>query len=58
VCTCSSPHPPAETIRGYFKQLREAIALRLVDHVFPNGERSKWWMLFAKRKFMNKELTR
>lgn len=49
---------PAETIRGYFKQLREAIALRLVDHVFPNGERSKWWMLFAKRKFMNKELSR
>lgn len=51
--------PPAlETIRGYLKQLREAIALRLVDHVFADGTRSKWWMLFAKRKFMNKELTR
>ncbi|ETK82997.1 hypothetical protein F441_11963 [Phytophthora nicotianae CJ01A1] len=48
----------AETIRGFFKQLREAIAFRLVDEVFPNGEKSKWWMLFAKRKFMNKELSR
>ncbi|KAG6609505.1 Actin-related protein 2/3 complex subunit 3 [Phytophthora cinnamomi] len=48
----------AETIRAFFKQLREAIAFRLVDEVFPNGEKSKWWMLFAKRKFMNKELSR
>ncbi|KAF1779037.1 Actin-related protein 2/3 complex subunit 3 [Phytophthora cactorum] len=48
----------AETIRGFFKQLREAIAFRLVDEVFPNGEKSKWWMFFAKRKFMNKELSR
>uniref|UniRef100_A0AAV1TIB7 Actin-related protein 2/3 complex subunit 3 n=1 Tax=Peronospora matthiolae TaxID=2874970 RepID=A0AAV1TIB7_9STRA len=48
----------AETIRGFLKQFREAIAARLVDEVFPNGEKSKWWMLFAKRKFMNKELLR
>ncbi|RLN47253.1 hypothetical protein BBJ28_00002358 [Nothophytophthora sp. Chile5] len=47
-----------ETIRGFLKQLREAIAFRLVDEVFPNGEKSKWWMFFAKRKFMNKELSR
>ena len=47
-----------ETIRGFLKQFREAIAARLVDEVFPNGEKSKWWMLFAKRKFMNKELLR
>jgi len=47
-----------ETIRGFFKQLREAIAFRLVDEVFPNGEKSTWWMFFAKRKFMNKELSR
>ncbi|KAJ0394278.1 hypothetical protein P43SY_000579 [Pythium insidiosum] len=49
----------AETIRGYLKQLREAIAFRLPDEVYgADGARSKWWMLFAKRKFMNKELTR
>lgn len=48
----------AETIRGFLKQLREAIASRLVDQVFANGEKSKWWMFFAKRKFMNKELVR
>lgn len=47
-----------ETIRAYFKQLREAIAMRLPDEVFADGSRSKWWMFFAKRKFMNKELTR
>ncbi|RLN87189.1 hypothetical protein BBJ28_00002823 [Nothophytophthora sp. Chile5] len=47
-----------ETIRSFLKQLREAIAFRLVDEVFPNGEKSKWWMFFAKRKFMNKELSR
>jgi actin related protein 2/3 complex subunit 3 len=46
-----------ETIRGFLKQLRESIATRLVDHVYgPDGVRSKWWMLFSKRKFMNKEL--
>lgn len=48
----------AETIRSYLKQLREAIAFRLPDEVYANGTRSKWWMFFAKRKFMNKELTR
>lgn len=48
----------SDTIRGYFRQLREAIALRIVEKVFtPEGTKSKWWMLFAKRKFMNKELT-
>lgn len=47
-----------ETVRAYLKQLREAIALRLPDEVFADGSRSKWWMFFAKRKFMNKELQR
>jgi actin related protein 2/3 complex, subunit 3 len=47
-----------ETIRGFLKQLREAIALRLPEEVYADGTRSKWWMLFAKRKFMNKELSR
>nr|CCA19718.1 actinrelated protein 2/3 complex subunit 3 putative [Albugo laibachii Nc14] len=46
----------AETIRSYLKQLREAIAARLPEIVYPDNKRSKWWMLFAKRKFMNKEL--
>lgn len=32
--------------------------MRLPDEVYADGSRSKWWMLFAKRKFMNKELTR
>ncbi|RHY50135.1 hypothetical protein DYB34_013189 [Aphanomyces astaci] len=46
-----------ETARGYLKQLREAISTRLIDQVFADGTtKSKWWMFFAKRKFMNKEM--
>ncbi|CAK4076443.1 unnamed protein product [Aphanomyces euteiches] len=45
-----------ETIRGYLKQLREAVAMRLIELVFADGTKSKWWMFFAKRKFMNKEM--
>ncbi|EQC39593.1 hypothetical protein SDRG_03027 [Saprolegnia diclina VS20] len=47
-----------ETTRGYLKQLRETLAMRLIELVYVDGSRSKWWMLFAKRKFMNKELTK
>jgi actin related protein 2/3 complex subunit 3 len=46
----------SETIRGYLKQLREALAMRLIEIVYVDGTRSKWWMFFSKRKFMNKEL--
>lgn len=38
------------------KQLREVLASRLIERVYASGEQSKWWMFFAKRKFMNKEL--
>lgn len=47
-----------ELIRGYFKQLRECIVIRLVKMVFVDNAKSKWWMYFSKRKFMNKELTK
>lgn len=47
-----------ETIRGFFKQLRESLASRLIERVYADGTRSKWWAFFAKRKFMNKELLR
>ena len=38
------------------KQLREALAPRLIDAVYnPDGTQNKHWMAFNKRKFLNKE---
>mmetsp|Transcript_145991 Transcript_145991/g.254881 ORF Transcript_145991/g.254881 Transcript_145991/m.254881 type:complete len:176 (-) Transcript_145991:601-1128(-) len=48
----------AELWRSYVKQLREEVGLRLCDLVYAEPEEgglpSKWWMMFAKRKFLNK----
>ena len=42
-----------ETIRGYFKQLREETSLRMLDRLYnEDGSPNKWWMAFSKRKFM------
>ncbi len=44
--------------RSFLKQLREALAARLVDKVFGGADvamTSKFWLSFAKRKFLNKE---
>lgn len=54
--------PPAtaqegELCRSYLKQLREEMGRRLVSKVYDvNGTPSKFWIVFAKRKFMNKQL--
>ena len=47
----------AEQLRLLFRQLREALVPRLLDRVFsgPEGQASKHWLMFAKRKFMGKE---
>jgi len=45
-----------DTVRLYFKQLRGAIATRLADRIFDGDMKNKWWMMFSKRKFMNKVL--
>ena len=43
-----------ETMRSYFKQLREETGLRMLDRVYDeDGNPNKWWMQFCKRKFMN-----
>ncbi len=45
-----------ETLRTYFRQLREGLAPRLLDRVFnEDGSPNKHWMAFAKKKFMGKE---
>jgi actin related protein 2/3 complex subunit 3 len=45
-----------EACRSYFIHLRNECAKRLADEVFDrensNGEMSKWWKCFQKRKFM------
>lgn len=55
----STPATSAERdqIKLYFKQLRTAVVKRLPAYLYTDtGEPNKWWMAFAKRKFMNKEL--
>ncbi|CAM6105373.1 unnamed protein product [Calypogeia fissa] len=44
----------AELFRSYLKQAREETSGRLISRVYkPNGRPNKWWLAFAKRKFMN-----
>jgi hypothetical protein len=57
------PAPPAaraEAVRTYLRQLRETAVVRLVPAVFattePGAGPSKHWLMFAKRRFMNREL--
>lgn len=46
----------AESLRAYMKQLREAVVPRLLDRIFnDDGTPNKHWMLFSKRKFLNRE---
>lgn len=54
----SAPANKAESdlFRGYYRQLREETANRVLELCFiPNqpDKFNKWWMCFAKRKFMN-----
>ena len=47
----------AELCRGYLKQMREEVGRRLVAKVYGEDDTpSKFWIVFAKRKFMNKAL--
>ncbi|EDV46456.2 uncharacterized protein Dere_GG18204 [Drosophila erecta] len=48
-----------ELMRQYFQQLRQETGIRLVEKVFDtkNGAPSKWWLSFAKKKFMGKSLS-
>lgn len=49
----------ADLLRQYFQQLRQETGSRLVEKVFdtPDGKPSKWWLCFAKRRFINYTLT-
>lgn len=44
----------AELLRNYLKQIREEASGRLLSVAYKsNGTPNKWWLAFAKRKFMN-----
>ncbi|XP_037441105.1 actin-related protein 2/3 complex subunit 3-like [Triticum dicoccoides] len=44
----------AELLRNYLKQIREETSGRLLNCAYrSNGTPNKWWLAFAKRKFMN-----
>ena len=47
----------AEFARAYLRQLREEVGRRLVPKVYDAaGEPSKFWLVYAKRRFLNKSL--
>uniref|UniRef100_A0A453T150 Actin-related protein 2/3 complex subunit 3 n=1 Tax=Aegilops tauschii subsp. strangulata TaxID=200361 RepID=A0A453T150_AEGTS len=44
----------SELLRNYLKQIREETSGRLLNCAYrANGTPNKWWLAFAKRKFMN-----
>jgi len=48
----------ADQMKGYLQQVRHETGERLLDRVFDEtGKPSKWWICFAKRKFMEKSLS-
>jgi len=48
----------ADFLRAYLTQLRQEVGLRVCDKVYgEDGKPSKWWLCFAKKKFMDKSLS-
>lgn len=46
-----------ELLRSYLSQFRQELALRLLAHVYAQGDTpSKHWLAFSKRRFMNLSL--
>ncbi|XP_059479432.1 actin-related protein 2/3 complex subunit 3 [Neocloeon triangulifer] len=48
----------ADLMRQYLQQLRQETGVRVCERVFSteDGRPSKWWLCFAKKKFMDKAL--
>lgn len=49
----------ADLLRQYLTQIRQETGNRLIEKVFntPDGKPNKWWMCFAKKRFMEKSLS-
>jgi actin related protein 2/3 complex, subunit 3 len=41
-----------DQMKNYLTQLRTELGGRLIERVYVDGTASKWWMCFAKKKFM------
>nr|XP_023014652.1 actin-related protein 2/3 complex subunit 3 [Leptinotarsa decemlineata] len=47
-----------ELMRTYLTQVRQEVGSRVCEKVFgDDGKPSKWWLCFAKKKFMDKSLS-
>lgn len=57
----AKPISPAEAdlMKQYLLQVRQETGLRVCEKVFSteDGKPSKWWLCFAKKKFMDKSLS-
>lgn len=56
----SKPGSPTEAdlMRQYLLQIRQETGTRICDKVYgEDGKPSKWWLCFAKKKFMDKSLS-
>ncbi|XP_037040553.1 actin-related protein 2/3 complex subunit 3-B-like [Bradysia coprophila] len=56
----AKPSSPADSdlMRQYLQQIRQETGIRVCDKVFgEDGKPSKWWLCFAKKKFMEKSLS-
>lgn len=48
----------ADLMRQYLQQIRQETGIRVCEKVFgEDGKPSKWWLCFAKKKFMEKSLS-
>lgn len=53
-----STRQEAEVLKQYLSQVRQELAQRLLARLYEGGAEkpSKWWLSFAKRRFMGKQL--
>ncbi|RKP07079.1 ARP2 3 complex 21 kDa subunit [Thamnocephalis sphaerospora] len=56
VYSSPSSKADADVLRQYLQQFRQEFSDRLVERLYADGQLSKWWMSFQKRKFMGKTL--
>lgn len=48
----------SDLMRQYLQQIRQETGIRVCEKVFgEDGKPSKWWLCFAKKKFMEKSLS-
>lgn len=53
-----SAQTESDLMRQYLLQIRQETGIRICDKVYgEDGKPSKWWLCFAKKKFMDKSLS-